>query len=286
MMREDEFTRQMPDGVQLYYRSWDPEGSPRGVVCLVHGLGEHVGRYTHAAAHLNSAGYAVLAYDQRGHGRSKGPRGHSPAYDTTLDDVGSLLEEAAARHSGRPVFLYGQSQGGNVVLNYALRRKPALAGVVATSPALRPAMPIPAWKRRVADLLYERRPCLQMPNGLDASALCRDAEVVRRYRDDPLVHDRATVRFGSDILTSGEWALAHAEEFPLPLLLIHGSADRITCPKASCEFATKIDGLCTFILVQGCYHELHNEPESHEVLDTIVAWLDQHAQTESGEYAS
>jgi acylglycerol lipase len=109
---------------------------------------------------------------------------------------------------------------------------------------------------------------------------------VTAYRADPLVHDRASVRFGSDILTTGEWALSHASVFPLPLLLIHGSADRITCPKTSREFASRANGHCTFMLVDGCYHELHNEPESHEVLDAVVSWLDQHTPTQPGEYAS
>ena len=129
-----------------------------------------------------------------------------------------------------------------------------------------------------------------MPNGLDLSGLSRDPDVIARYQADPLVHDRASVRFGSDILTTGEWAFDHAADFPLPLLLMHGSADRLTCPKASTTFASEVDD-CTFVLVDGCYHELHNEPNAHEILDGMVAWLDQHTDDyhvtiEPGEYAS
>lgn len=279
-MRQDEFTRRMPDGVQLYYQRWEPEGAPQGVVGLVHGLGEHHGRYAHVAAHLNSAGYAVLAYDQRGHGKSGDKRGHAPSYETTMDDIGALLTEAAMRYPGLPGFLYGHSLGGNLVLNYTLRRDPALAGVVATSPALRPAMPIANWKQSLMPLLYRRWPTLQIPNGLDITGISRDPDVVAAYRADPLVHDRVSVRLGADILTSGEWALAHAEEFPLPLLLIHGSADRITCPKASNEFASRMNSHCTFIALDGYYHETHNEPDAHLMLRVLISWLDDIVQAE------
>jgi alpha-beta hydrolase superfamily lysophospholipase len=285
-MRHYEFSIRTEDGVRLYGQGWERDGAPRATVCLVHGLGDHSGRYGPVAAHLNEAGYAVLAYDQRGHGKSDGKRGHSPSYDRTMDDIALLLAEASARYPGSPRFLYGHSLGGSLVLNYALRRKPTLEGVIATSPGLRPAMPVAGWKQALMGPLYNRMPGLQMPNGLDITGISRNPEVISAYRRDPLVHDRASVRFGADILSSGEWALEHAREFSLPLLLLHGSADRVTCPNASAEFASKMNGPCTFTLVGGGYHELHNEPESHQVLDAVVAWLDQHTPTRSGEHAS
>ena len=124
-MQHIEFTQQAPDGVQFYFQGWQPETPPKAVVCLVHGLGEHSGRYAHVAAALNDAGYALLGFDLRGHGKSGGPRGHTPSYETLMDDIGRLLAEAAQRYPGQPQFLYGHSLGGNLVLNYALRRKPA-----------------------------------------------------------------------------------------------------------------------------------------------------------------
>ena len=137
-MQHIEFTQQAPDGIQFYFQGWQPETPPKAVVCLVHGLGEHSGRYAHVAAALNDAGYALLGFDLRGHGKSGGPRGHTPSYETLMDDIGRLLAEAAHRYPGRPQFLYGHSLGGNLVLNYALRRKPGIGGVVATSPARLP----------------------------------------------------------------------------------------------------------------------------------------------------
>ena len=127
-MQHIEFTQQTPDGVQFYFQGWQPETPPKAVVCLVHGLGEHSGRYAHVAAALNDAGYALLGFDLRGHGKSGGPRGHTPSYDTLMDDIGRLLAEAAQRYPGQPQFLYGHSLGGNLVLNYALRRKACRLG--------------------------------------------------------------------------------------------------------------------------------------------------------------
>ena len=124
-MNHIEFTRQSPDKLQFYFQGWEPETSPRAVVCLVHGLGEHTGRYAHVAAALNDAGYAVLGFDLRGHGKSEGLRGHTPSYETLMDDIGRLLDEAAQRYPGKAQFIYGHSLGGNLVLNYALETQTA-----------------------------------------------------------------------------------------------------------------------------------------------------------------
>jgi len=275
-MNHIEFTRQSPDKLQLYFQGWEPETSPRAVVCLVHGLGEHTGRYAHVAAALNDAGYAVLGCDLRGHGKSGGPRGHTPSYDTLMDDTGCLLDEAAERYSDKPRFLYGQSLGGNLVLNYALRRKPQLAGVVATSPLIRTTNPAPAVKITLGKLMYKLQPGMTMANGIPLDSLAHDPEIGRAYAADPLVHNKISARLALDMLQAGEWALAHAAEFPAPLLLVHGSADEITSAAATQEFAGTVRGDCTLKIWDGFYHETHNEPEKAEVLRFMVDWLRSH----------
>jgi len=275
-MQHIEFTQQAPDGIQFYFQGWQPETPPKAVVCLVHGLGEHSGRYAHVAAALNAAGYALFGFDLRGHGKSDGLRGHTPSYDTLLDDIGRLLDEAAARYPGLPRFLYGQSLGGNLVLNCALRRKPAIAGVVATSPWLRLSSAPPAARMTLGRVMNRLLPAFVQSSGLDPTGLSRDPEVVRAYKVDPLVHDRLSARLGMAAIEAGEWALAHAAEFPLPLLLAHGSADKLTSATASAEFANKVPGDCTFKLWDGFYHETHNEPEKAEVLSFMIDWLQQH----------
>lgn len=260
------------DGLPLVGRCWEPAGEPRAVVCLVHGLGEHCGRYAHVAAALTDGGYTVLACDKRGHGRSGGKRGFIPSYDTLMADIDLLLAQAAARFPGKPRFLYGHSLGGNEVINYALRRKPALAGVVSTSPGLRTAFKPPAAQLAAGRLMNRLWPAFTLPNGLELAALSRDPAVVAAYQADPLVHDRLSARLGIELLQSGEWAIAHAAEFPVPLLLMHGTADRLTSHEASQQFASQASN-CTLKLWEGLYHETHNEPEKGEVLGFVVDWL-------------
>ncbi|MDQ1301489.1 MAG: hypothetical protein QG637_1411, partial [Chloroflexota bacterium] len=205
--------------------------------------------------------------------------------DIIMDDIGRLLDEAAARYPGKPIFLYGHSLGGNLTLNYALRRcsgqalrrKPAIAGVVATSPALRLPVPLPAWQVALAKVMNRLQPAMQMPNGLALDNLARDPEVMRAYTSDPLVHNKISVRLALSMFEAGEWALEHAAEFALPLLLVHGTADRLTSAPASQQFAAKVCGDCTLKLWDGFYHETHNEPEKAEVLGFMVEWLRKHS---------
>jgi alpha-beta hydrolase superfamily lysophospholipase len=272
-MQHVEFAWQTEDGLRLYAQGWQPETEPKGVVCLVHGLGEHSGRYAHLAAFLNQAGYALLTFDLRGHGQSEGQRGHTPSYEALLDDIAHLLDEAAKRYPNCPRFLYGHSLGGNLVINYALRRRPKLAGVIATGPLFRPAFEPPAWKLTLARIMYNLWPTLAMSNELDRQVLSRDPAVVRAYNEDPLVHDRLTPRLTMDMLQAGLWSMEHAAEFPLPLLLMHGSDDRLTSAQASREFAAQAGEVCTLKIWDGFYHEIHNEPEQGLVFGYLLEWL-------------
>ena len=272
-MQHVEFAQQAPGGVRFYYQSWQPDSPPTAAICLVHGLGEHSGRYAHVADALTQAGYALLAFDLRGHGLSGGGRGDAPSYEVLLDDIARCLDEAAARFPGKPRFLYGHSLGGGLVLNYALRRRPSLAGVVASSPWLRLAFAPPTAKLALARAMGRVLPAFAQSNGLDPADLSHDPDVVRSYEIDPLVHDRITARLAVSTLDAGEWALAHASEFTLPLLIMHGSADRITSAEASREFARQVPRDCTFKLWEGLDHETHNEPEKSQVLQFVINWL-------------
>ncbi len=269
------------DGWLLYAQGWQPEGEVRSVVCLVHGLGEHSGRYGHVAATLNRAGHALLALDLRGHGRSTGRRGHVPSLGAVLEDIDLLLEEAAGRFPGRPRFLYGHSMGALLVLDYALRRRPALSGVIATAAALRSPLEGQRVKVALARLLSRVFPALTFPSGLDPATISRDLAVVQAYRNDPLVHDRISFRLADELLRTSRWVMEHAAEFPLPLLLIHGGADRLTLPEGSREFAARAGKGCTLKVWEGLYHEVHNEPEQGEVLADILSWMEERLKVES-----
>jgi alpha-beta hydrolase superfamily lysophospholipase len=190
-----------------------------------------------------------------------------------MEDVAQLLAEAERRWPGCPRFLYGHSMGGNLVLNYTLRRKPPLAGVVVTAPWLRLVTSPPRLQVRLMQLIDHFYPALAFSNQLDPLTLSRDPAVAQAYKSDPLVHDRISTRLFLNVTESGQWALAHAHEFQLPLLLIHGGADRLISAEASREFAGRIPQNCLFKLWPELCHEPHNEPEQAEVFAFILDWF-------------
>jgi acylglycerol lipase len=275
-MKHFEWTWYTADKTRLYAQSWQPDGTAVGVVALVHGLGDHSSRYAHVAAALAEAGYVTITFDQRGHGKSQGARGDAATYDEQMDDIKRLLAEAGERYPALPRFLYGHSMGGNLVLNYVLRRRPALQGVIATGPWLRAAFDPPAWRVRAGRFLHKIRPALLQPSGIDVTAVSRDVAVVQAYRDNPLIHDKISLRMYFSCVNAGRWALERAAEFTLPLLLMHGGADRLTSAAASREFAAKIKDGCTYKEWDGLFHEIHNEPEQQQVFVYMIDWLRQH----------
>jgi alpha-beta hydrolase superfamily lysophospholipase len=273
-MKHSEGTITASDGLNLYRQTWEPEANFAGTVCLIHGLGEHSGRYPHVAAALTDAGFRVDAIDLRGHGRSGGPRGHSPSFEQTLDDIGLLLSKAIP---GQPLFLYGHSLGGNLVLNYALRRPGGLTGVIATGPWLQLKEKQSGLKLTFGRLMAAIIPRLKMNNGLDANDLSHDPTVVQAYIDDPLVHSFISARQAIDTIDAAKYALEKCRQFRLPLLLIHGADDPITDPAGSeAFFATAGTGDKTLRIWPGLYHEVHNEPEKEGVLHLITSWLLEH----------
>jgi len=273
-MKHSEFKFKTFDGLQLFGQSWQPEDRPRAVICLVHGLGEHSGRYAHVANALNQAGYTLISFDLRGHGKSEGPRGHTPSYEALMKDISSLLEIANKQFPQLSSFLYGNSLGGNLVLNYVIRCQPKPKGVIVTSPWLRLAFEPPRFKIILAQITNYIWPSFSQKNGLDTKVLSRDHEVVHSYENDPLVHDHISTRMFIGIYQSGQWALENASKFSLPLILMHGGDDKIISVKASHEFANTKNKNCTLKIWDDLYHEIHNEPEKEEVFKFLINWLD------------
>lgn len=277
-MAQNQIEIRTADHLTLRGSDWPPPAGARAAICLIHGIGEHVGRYAHVVAALNQAGFAVVGLDLRGHGRSDGPRGFTPSFDAYLDDMDLLLGEARSRYPGAPIVLYGHSLGGLLVLYYPLRRQSKVAAVVASSPQLRLAFKPPAWKTTMGRLMFNLWPAFNTPSGLEQAALSRDADVVRAYAADPLVHDRVSARLGIGLIDLGQWVLDHASDFSLPLLVYNGSRDRLTSADACREFAAKVPGDCTLKIWEGLYHETHNEPERAEVIAFVVDWTKAHTR--------
>ena len=261
------------DGLEMAALGWQPE-TPKAVVVLVHGHGEHINRYHHVARAFVDAGYAMQAFDLRGHGRSGGQRGHIPGYESLMNDIADFIADAQKRYPMLPVFLYGHSMGGNQVINYVLRSPQGLKGVIATGPWLRLAFDPPAVQVMMAKLLNSIVPSFSLASGLSQTSLSRDPQVVSQYATDPLVHDKISVRLYTDIYSTGLTALEHAADLKIPMLLMHGSGDKITSSTASQEFAKKAGALVTLRIWDGFYHEIHNEPEKAEVIQAMIDWME------------
>ncbi len=267
------------DGIDIFARGWDPERVPKAVVCLIHGLGEHTGRYQHVASAMTAEGYAVIGFDLRGHGLSGGQRGHAPSEGAYLNDMDLLIEQARQRYPGAPIFLYGHSLGGILVLDYGLRRKPALQGAIVTAPALHGELDEQPLKVSLAKILGAQVPRMSISTGLKPERISRDPEVVKAYINDPLVHDRATLGWGRLMLKINPWILKHAADFPLPLLLMQGKDDKVTYPSSSQEIADALKEKCTLILWDDMFHEIHNEPGKEKVIQSMIDWMDQQVKS-------
>jgi alpha-beta hydrolase superfamily lysophospholipase len=261
------------DGLEVFSQRWEPDPVIRGVVCLVHGLGEHSGRYAHVAEHLCDAGYVLIAADLRGHGKSAGKRGHIASESYFIDHIDRLLDEARNLYPGKSRFLYGHSLGGILVLFYVLKRQPALTGVMVTGPGLRTALEKQTFKIALSKTMAAITPNVCIPTGLVAEQISRDPEVVQKYNNDALVHDQASFAMAKSILEIIPWVFEHAGELMSPLLIMHGTSDEIAYSMGSEEFAGLVHCDCTLKLWDGLSHEIHNEPEKEDVLDYLVTWL-------------
>jgi len=268
----EELTWTNAEGLPIYAAHW-PEKKPWAVITLVHGQGEHIGRYNHLGRWFNDRGVAVLGYDQQGYGKSGGTRGHARGLDALLNDISQALDETRKRYPGAQHFLYGHSMGGNLVLNYLLRRSPSLSGVVATAPWVRLAFPAPVLKVLAGRVLNRLTPSLRLPNGLAEHFLSRNPSVVEAYRNDPLVHNRLSVAAGIQLLDAAIWLNQYSGDTPAPLLLQHGTADRITSAPATRELSARLQGKTTFREWPNLYHEIHNEPEQEQVFQVTLDWM-------------
>ena len=262
------------DNLELFSRGWTPEPAPKAVICLVHGSGERTNRYGHVASALVEAGYAVVGCDLRGHGLSEGQRGHTPGLEYFLNDITEFLKQLDLRYPGYPKVLYGHSLGGNLAANYLLRVKSAVLGGMLTGPYFRLSFEPPAAKIALGRMMSNISPKFSQETGLETAALSRDPQVVRAYVTDPLVHDLVSARMFVSVMEAGEWALEHAAELNAPVLLMHGAADRLTSAVASQDFARRAGQKVKFILWEGFYHEIHNEPERAEVFKVMIDWLE------------
>lgn len=257
---------------------------PKAVVILVHGMGEYGQRNERfIIPNLVENGLAVLTYDQFGHGRNKGKKGHHPGYGYLLECIDRCLDKSKEEWGSLPILLYGHSMGGNVVLNYLLTRPDQLAGAVVTSPFLRLAFNPPGWKLSLGKILAKLIPSMTLPNELDASAISQIPEEVEAYENDPMIHNLVSPAYSIEFMSEGEKILSRASEISTPMLLLHGNADRITDSAASRELAKEASDKVKFIEIEGGYHELHHDLEKEQVMKHILNWIDEIIKNDAGD---
>src|SRR4051794_13221062 len=261
--------------VEIYWQAWLPEGEPRAVIVLAHGASEHGGRYAWTGEELTRRGYAVYAIDHRGHGKSAGARAVIDRMRNAVEDLHTLVERAQAAYAGRPLVLLGHSMGGAVAIAYTSEHEDALDALVLSGPlaALEAASPV---QRAAGRVLSAVAPSLGVV-GIDSSAVSRDPEVVKDYDADPLnYHGKLPARTVAELSKAIDGFPHAVAKFKLPLLVMHGTADRLV-PIAAGQMVADRAGSedKTWKPYDGLFHEILNEPERQQVLDDIADWLDE-----------
>ena len=267
------------DATNLYYQSWmqsrDSKPDHDGIIAIVHGSGEHSGRYANVVNHFSELGYKLYAFDFRGHGKSAGRPGHVQAWQEYRDDLDCYLHLIEEENPGKPVFLYGHSMGGQIVLDYLTSGKHrAVAAVVCSAPAINPppTSPLLIFVGKILTFIW---PTISLNNGLDVNDISRDAAVIKAYVEDPLVSAKITARFAAEFLACIDRVQANADKIDVPLFLFHGSADRIIPMQGTESFYSKVVFADKKLeIYQGGFHEPHNDLQQQEVFRDIEKWLD------------
>jgi alpha-beta hydrolase superfamily lysophospholipase len=265
------------DGDNVVVQDWplEPGVAIRGTVIIVHGLGEHAGRYDHVARKLNAWGFAVRGYDQCGHGESGGLPGSLPSDTRLLDDLADIVDSTRTRvPQGTPLILLGHSMGGLVVGRFVSLRIRPVDALIMSSPALDPGLS--AFQKFLVAVLPRIAPGLRVGNGVKPQFISHDPAVVAAYKSDRLVHDRISARLARFIANEGPATVAAAAQWHVPTLLMYAGDDRLLNAGGSRAFAAAAPKeLVTAVCFDALYHEIFNELDATEVFATMQRWLDQ-----------
>jgi len=263
--------------MELYCQGWWPEGEVRGVVAMVHGVGEHSGRFGNVVSALTAHGYVVVGYDHRGFGHSPGQRGHINDWSEYREDLDAFLERASGVAESMPLFVYGHSMGALVVLDYLQQSPSTLRGAVISGAPIEPGSVADPRKVTLARGLSRLAPRFPFTLGLDASALSRDPEFGKAYEKDPLTTPSVTVRWGAENLDTISRVRKHAGDIVTPVLFVHGEADRLNLVRGLRPFVDAIPIADKALRVYpGVCHEPHNDPDHERVLTDVAEWLNGH----------
>ncbi|RDH50927.1 alpha/beta hydrolase [Fischerella thermalis] len=271
-------------GLSLYYQSWQPEGELRAIIAIVHGLGAHSGLFMNAVQHLLPLGYAVYAFDLRGHGRSPGQRGHINSWAELREDLHTFLTHIQEQSSGCAYFLWGHSLGAVIAVDYALRFPQSLQGLILTAPALG-KVNLPLVKVALGRMLSQVWPNFSLKVGLDKGKNLQGPNYLTIQ--DPLRHEYGSARLAGGFFATEKWVETHACELQVPLLILYSSDDKITPPEGSIKFFQKIGFPDKEIYeYAGDYHDFHLDINYQKILVDLEDWLERHLDGETENQSS
>jgi acylglycerol lipase len=263
-----------PDGLKLFEQNWQPEKNARAVIAIIHGYAEHSGRYAHVAEFLANHDYVVETFDLRSHGKSDGKKTFIRSFDEFLSDVDLFLKRVKERHQGKNIFMLGHSMGGTITTLFAVTRKPDLKGIILSGATLKLSDEISPFLVRISSIIGKILPKLPTIK-VDCSALSHDLEAVKKYDNDPLVYRGGIpARTGAEFNRAIKLIQQQMELVTLPLLILSGTADRLSDPEGSKQLYERAQSKDKILkLYDGFYHEILNETEKDRVLKDIVEWL-------------
>jgi alpha-beta hydrolase superfamily lysophospholipase len=257
----------------LYAQSWKSNIEAKQTILLIHGLGEHSGRYEEWAKRFNTEGFNLVGFDLPGHGRSYGKRGHISSLDTLLNHIDFFLEKAELLFPDNQFILYGHSMGGNIALNYAIKRNYPFMALIVTSPWLKLTSKPSFLTQTLITLAQNIIPSLTLKVPFNPEEMTHDEERMSLYKVDPLNHGEISIRLYKEMNKAAETALGSLYKINHPLLLMHGTADPITSSNASKNYVFNASSSTHLKLWEGQYHELHNETNRDEVFEYIMKWV-------------
>ncbi|MGB2897166.1 MAG: lysophospholipase [Anaerolineales bacterium] len=270
------------DGVALYSQCWLPDVPPRAVIALVHGFGEHSGRFMNVIDQMVAYQCGVYGYDLRGHGNSPGQRGHINSWMEYRIDLLNFLKMVSVQQAGNPIFLMAHSMGALIALDFILSENEKLAGVIMSGTPIDPVGVAKPFLIALARILSRIYPRFSLDLGLEHDALSRIPSVVRAYKEDPLVHGKVSARWGTESLAAVEAVKSQGEKIQIPILMIHGEADRVNSAEGAKRFFDQIRFHDKeFLSYPGGYHEAHNDLDYEIMLRDLLDWINRHIENQS-----
>ena len=265
------------DGKKIFWQGWRPADNVKALVIIAHGLGEHIARYAHLAGFLNQKGYAVFGSDHRGHGKTEGKRGHILAFDEYIEDFKVFRDSVVSRFPGKCSILLGHSMGGLIAVHYVLKYPTDFDGLVLSSAGLKVKIEVNPVKLALGRFFSKVLPGITMSNELDPHMISHDREEVRKYIDDPMVHDRVSARWFTSFMAAIEQAQARAGEIKIPILVMQSGDDKLVDPDGAKEFFPKVASADkTLKYWEGFYHEMFNEVEKQKPYQFLLDWIEKH----------